>query len=159
MACQKGDPDSDINANSVFRHLPLDTTRSCIRLLKVSPANGHAPIQCQISQVSLEDRPRFIALSYKWDHSSASSKNILCNGASMQVRKNLWDFLHRYSRRRAYTGTWLWIDAICIDQEIVQEKSTSIVDAQNLLASTNRYYLAGRTYRQRQDCTWHQAGS
>jgi hypothetical protein len=44
----------------------------------------------------------------------------------MQVGKNLWDFLHRYSKRRAYTDTWLWVDAICIDQAILRERNHQV---------------------------------
>jgi hypothetical protein len=126
MACQNGERDRSIDTYPAFRYRPLDTTRKCIRLLKVLPARGHAPIECQILHVSPDDRPRFIALSYKWDPSGTPFKNILCNGARLQVGKNLWDFLHRYSKRQAYTETWLWVDAVCIDQTILRERNHQV---------------------------------
>jgi hypothetical protein len=51
-------------------------------------------ISCILYSVDLITQPPFVALSYMWGTENAAQE-ILINGESFLVRKNLWDFLVR----------------------------------------------------------------
>lgn len=69
------------------------------------------------------DRTQYRALSYTWGNSPAN-ETIELDGTPFMVRKNLWDFLS-LARSRGF-DTYLWIDAICIDQETVGERNHQV---------------------------------
>ncbi|KAF5660855.1 het domain-containing protein [Fusarium heterosporum] len=50
--------------------------------------------------------------------------SIALNGVSFKIRQNLWDAL--YYLRKHTTGTWYWIDAICINQKDVLERNQQV---------------------------------
>jgi hypothetical protein len=78
-------------------------------------------IDCQIwhSDISRD----YSALSYVWGHASGQ-RHIFLNGRVFPVRKNLWDFLD--VARRRLTDTAIWIDAICIAQDDLDEKNHQV---------------------------------
>ena len=49
---------------------------------------------------------------------------ILVNVQSYMVRQNLFDFLHQ--ARHRFASTWLWIDAVCIDQNTTIEQNHQV---------------------------------
>lgn len=65
----------------------------------------------------------YVAASYVWGNGLPTSI-IEVNGMSFNIRENLWHFL-RVVRNR-YKSVLFWIDAICIDQDDVLEKSSQI---------------------------------
>ncbi|KAK1973456.1 heterokaryon incompatibility protein-domain-containing protein [Colletotrichum cereale] len=80
------------------------------------------------------DRPKFEALSYVWG-SEDEQRAITLNGCQFHVRKNLFDALV-YLRSRGQTG-FLWVDALCIDQnntkERTKQKNLTEVEAPNIV--------------------------
>jgi hypothetical protein len=50
---------------------------------------------------------------------------IVLNGRSFRVRSSLWTFLH-IARQQSLTDTWLWIDAVCIDQSCIPERNHQV---------------------------------
>ncbi|KPA41268.1 hypothetical protein FLAG1_05828 [Fusarium langsethiae] len=101
----------------------LNRNRDCTRVLRIEAAKDDDPITCTLSEVAFSDRPKFDALSYMWGDEKAEHK-ITVNGVSYSVRQNLWDALH-YLRRHA-PGIDYWIDAICINQKDVDERSRQV---------------------------------
>ena len=73
--------------------------------------------------MSMEDLPEYIALSYTWGEPSPA-RTIILNGEPFQVRQNLWDFMAQ-ARSRALTRK-IWIDALCIDQSQISERSHQV---------------------------------
>ena len=69
------------------------------------------------------------ALSYAWGD-EAASEQILLDGATSHVRPNLFAFLRTLSdpKMKALLSPddYLWIDAICIDQENVRERNHQV---------------------------------
>lgn len=66
----------------------------------------------------------FDALSYTWGD-GANPETLLCNGVSFPISRNLSEAL-REIRRSKLAVTYLWVDAICINQRDDEEKSTQV---------------------------------
>ncbi|CZR61815.1 uncharacterized protein PAC_11712 [Phialocephala subalpina] len=114
---------------------PLDTSRSEIRLLEISPSLVRSStIRCRLKSVSLTDAQEFIALSYVWGDAS-QTKNISVNGIPFAATENLVAAL-THIRSAALPGRKLkglgrlpcffWIDAICIDQGNIAERNSQV---------------------------------
>lgn len=106
-----------------YRYHPL--SKHEIRLLHLHPGETHTRIHLRLVQVQLRDRTNYEALSYVWG-SSAERTSIVCNEAGdvLSVTKNCKTAL-RTLRLRAAMRT-LWIDAICINQNDVEERNQQI---------------------------------
>lgn len=112
-----------------------------IRLLRTAVDSQHQRIRCTISIHDLLDRthlPEFAALSYTWGpchqghcklqrpaRPAASRNTIFCNDESVDVTENLYDFLYQWSSVNE-VSTYLWIDALCINQHNIPEQSHQV---------------------------------
>lgn len=81
------------------------------------------PVHCNIRTVSLDDNLEYEALSYVWGDNTIS-RPILLNEQIIQATSNLSNAL-QHLRKPDETLT-LWIDAICINQQDVDEKSHQV---------------------------------
>ncbi|KAF2723830.1 heterokaryon incompatibility, partial [Polychaeton citri CBS 116435] len=72
----------------------------------------------------LDKKPTYKALSYKWG--SSDSCEILLDGLSHKICKNLHRFLIQARERNDILSGLLWIDALCIDQVNNQEKKHQV---------------------------------
>lgn len=122
----------------VHLHKPLDAERAEIRLLRL---DTQAADVFHLETVSLADRPFFVALSYSWGDATPT-KEIVVNGHIFHVRKNLCTFLQKWTRlelpqnlQEAWNGhnqghtpdlPPIWIDALCINQDDVEERSQQV---------------------------------
>lgn len=106
-----------------FEHTPLPDPQTHIRLLKV--INGHIgqPAKCELTTWPLESLPPYYAISYTWGEPSDTT-NIEINDKRMVVRRNCEYVLQQAFAEDA--AAYLWVDAICIDQENLQEKSYQV---------------------------------
>ena len=102
-----------------FVHQPLSRVRKSIRVLEV--LDDPDVVQCKVWETFL--RSNYTAVSYMWGP-SFPTKSILINGLCFKVGANLWAFLDE-ARRRKDTSTF-WVDAICIDQQNIEEKSYQV---------------------------------
>jgi len=105
----------------MFEYEPLDRSRNSFRLLHIHSGHDHDPIRVSIRHAELGEG--HTCLSYTWG-SELPQKQILVNGKLMNVRQNLWNFL-RTARRYEYKHP-IWIDAVCINQEDVEEKNHQV---------------------------------
>ncbi|KXJ86967.1 heterokaryon incompatibility protein-domain-containing protein [Microdochium bolleyi] len=103
-------------------YTPLDPASAQIRVLRLNPCDS-SPLSCSLSVVSLDDRPKFTALSYVWGD-LARTQTIVVDGVAVEATQNLHDALHWYRRHRP--GTPIWVDAVCINQADLREKSHQI---------------------------------
>lgn len=77
-----------------------------------------------INSLIIDGRPRtYEALSYTW-HGQALTENVLCDGRLLPVTRSLLEALQ--SLRRLTTSRLLWIDAICINQADLLERSHQV---------------------------------
>lgn len=101
----------------------LFNSRNSIRVLDVWPAKEQRAIETNLRTVRLADNPTFEALSYEWGNPSRSH-SISVAGKRFRVTNNLWNALHNV-RQESETRT-LWVDAVCIDQTNLDEKSSQV---------------------------------
>jgi hypothetical protein len=102
---------------------PLDPDKRQIRLLRLLSGTGAEDIQCELYATSLDNPDEFEALSYVWG-SPSDPLPIIIQQESKRVTRNLESALRhtRYPDRPRI----LWVDAVCINQDDVHEKSTQI---------------------------------
>ncbi|KAN0115561.1 HET domain containing protein [Hyaloscypha variabilis] len=104
----------------------LCSSKSEIRLLKVHPSNDGV-IQCNLTKCSLDTDPEYYALSYVWGD-PAATKNILIDGKKFPATTNLVAALEIISETQTFdhSSTFFWIDAICINQDDIEERNTQV---------------------------------
>ena len=93
------------------------------RLLTLQPGSFDDPIHCQLKQVSLNAGHAYEALSYVWGNASDTSPMSL-DGTPYHITKNLECAL-RYLRHKEFPRV-LWVDAVCINQRDIQERSAQV---------------------------------
>ena len=89
------------------------------------------------SPSSLLTEDGHVCLSYMWGPETPV-KTISVNGRSFQIRHNLWRFLRTARRLRALVDVWLWIDAICIDQQNVAERNHQVQQMAEIYANARK---------------------
>lgn len=102
-----------------------------IRLLKILPGDEGSNVCCYIEEFAIPTAPQYTALSYTWG-SPYGVHEILINGSSSRVPKNLWRFLHQARSLGDDLSGWLWIDVLSINQCDVSERGHQV----KLLSST-----------------------
>jgi len=93
-----------------------------IRLLRILSGSEEQPLECVLEPASLEEC-QYTALSYCWG-SASDRKNIMVNGQTISVTKNLENALRHL--RKADQEIVVWADAICINQQDLAEKSIQV---------------------------------
>ncbi|EMD85373.1 hypothetical protein COCC4DRAFT_75979 [Bipolaris maydis ATCC 48331] len=117
---------------------PLDPTREEFRLLRIHPTNiPQSIISCQLFTVSLVEEPSYKALSYEWGQRDIT-KPIIVNGIRVQVTHNLEAALQRI--RQSESEVILWVDAVCINQQDLDERSTQVAMMSRLYSKTTLTY-------------------
>jgi hypothetical protein len=108
-------------ASPLYYPLPSSTS---IRLLRLKPGNPADRIECELSTVELDEAPPYEAISYVWGD-PRTRRRILCNGKKFTCRANLFMALKNV---RNHDGVRvLWVDALCINQNDVGERSKQVV--------------------------------
>ncbi|KAL9619448.1 MAG: hypothetical protein Q9160_005959 [Pyrenula sp. 1 TL-2023] len=130
---------------------PLRSPRS-FRLLSIWPDADDAPLHVQLNETQLDNSPTYTALSYVWGTSEARQDLFICD-CNPKIRKNAYS-LSRWFRREGreaehscvYTRflkirdnvlnalRWfrkngirkVWIDAVCINQEDLDERAAQV---------------------------------
>lgn len=119
-----------------------------IRLVEIQPAAHESdPMVCTLREVALGSKPKFEALSYMWGTERADEA-IALNGVPFEVGKNLLDAL-LFLRGQVASGKAcqpFWIDAICINQSDVEERTMQlrIMDQIYFRAGTVVVWLGSR---------------
>lgn len=111
-----------IGQNAAYVHEPLPSDPPTIRVLNLIPTSSHdSPIQLTLKQIRLTDD--YNCLSHMWGDDK-DQEVIFINNKRFEVRRNLYDFLC-LARKLSITDT-LWIDAICVNQEDIQERNKQV---------------------------------
>ncbi|KAJ9151264.1 HET-domain-containing protein [Pleurostoma richardsiae] len=114
------------NSAPAFQYEPLRRGWNArhFRLLKLMPGGlDEPPAQCEIFHSILDDYPPYEALSYVWGDENITTP-IIVNGVEHEVTVNLALALRylRYADRERI----LWVDALCINQKDIPEKSFQV---------------------------------
>lgn len=130
---------SALSISRAYKYQALPSPRS-IRLLKVRKYSGFLKHRYRLEIFSPEDAPEYHALSYSWGHaikqqedqasalndekSRLKSRKLSLDGRFLPITGNLCDFLDTWAPK---AGTsYIWIDAICINQEDLIEKNWQV---------------------------------
>jgi len=103
-----------------------------LRLLDILPAaNSNSPIRIHLRHTTVDAGEPYEALSYTWGLTSdPQTLHVVCDGdegdsgATLSVTQNCFAALHRL--RLPETRRVLWVDAICINQGDVTERSQQV---------------------------------
>jgi len=114
-----------VPAEEQFPYERLDTSKLEIRVITLHPGSQTDHIRCSLTHIATNkgSKPIYKALSYTWG-SPESPKTIILNGVRVQVRENLWQAL--YHLRSDDQELTIWIDALCINQNDLQERSSQV---------------------------------
>lgn len=110
-----------------------------IRLLRLRPPEGEtAPIKCQLFNYSLDESdkgpPPYEALSYVWGNPEETLP-IFIDEYRFNVTKNLHAALWCL---RDHSIEWIWVDAICINQQDRQERGNQVRYMAKIYGKANR---------------------
>jgi hypothetical protein len=116
--------------SDILQYRPL-TQRHEIRLVVLKPALSLShPIKCTLKHVILgqcssnyKQLNPYEALSYTWGGRNGTIP-ISCDGQTLLVTPNCESALRHL--RNTFTERVLWIDAICINQESMEEKQLQV---------------------------------
>ena len=112
---------------------PLRGDRQDIRLLELYYGNDDEDIRCHLITTPLEFAPPYEALSYTWGDPSKST-SLSVGKFTLEIRRNL-DVALRHLRKRYHPASKatesvfrrLWIDALCINQDDIQERNQQVL--------------------------------
>jgi hypothetical protein len=110
--------------STTYQYPALPNRRS-FRVLQLLPGSGDEPLKCELVPVSLTDikRLKYEALSYVWGEGDPPFF-IECENEQIKVTRNCHEAL-QHLRLQQETRT-VWIDAICIDQSSIPERSDQV---------------------------------
>ncbi|KAJ9631075.1 hypothetical protein H2203_001604 [Taxawa tesnikishii (nom. ined.)] len=103
-----------------YRYAPLE--KDCIQLLRIKRSTDRA-IQGTLPHHRLSDSLTFVALSYYWGPPTPAHE-IIISGRPFSVRDNLYMGLQQLVTDKF--NEFIWIDAICINQDDRSEKQHQI---------------------------------
>ncbi|ORY12590.1 heterokaryon incompatibility, partial [Clohesyomyces aquaticus] len=91
-------------------------------------------ISVQIESSEIDSLPKYEALSYVWGDTN-NSRSIQCNESSLTVTESLYSALN--SLRRQEEARLMWIDAICINQDDLEERSLQVTLMREIYLRSN----------------------
>jgi len=118
-----------VEVRSRLIYSPLNCARREIRLLSLIPGLQSCRIECRLFTTSFWSGPRYDALSYTWGDPSVEEE-ISVNGVALKVRRNLWHALR--DLRDPTRPRLLWIDALCINQNDLEERGKQVAIMGNI---------------------------
>lgn len=94
-----------------------------IRILVLSPGQEDDPLRATLETVSVQDDPKYKAISYCWGDPVFPHVLQLPQG-QLYITESLYGALKRF--RSETVPMRLWADAVCIDQNTLQEKNHQV---------------------------------
>ncbi|KAF2725939.1 HET-domain-containing protein [Polychaeton citri CBS 116435] len=127
-----------------FHHQRLAEADSEFRLLRIqlsasakSSLHSFEPC-CELTTWRLNERPKYAAASYTWG-ASKDTALIRLNGRPFLVGITCYDLL-KQAVQHGITG-YLWVDAICINQDDDEEKSDQVAMMGDIYRNAENVYV------------------
>ncbi|KAM6513972.1 hypothetical protein FALCPG4_015158 [Fusarium falciforme] len=111
---------SSFLGDRAYRYRPLE--EQSIRLIRILPERK-TMIKCEIIHVSLEEPPRYVAISYAWGDPRDTGR-IEVEGCPTYVSASLHGALQALRKRAE--SVLVWVDALSIDQQNRDERARQI---------------------------------
>ncbi len=109
-----------------YKYPALKTSRH-IRLVTISPRAAdnytNGPVSIQLQQFPIDKCPPYQALSYTWGQTHRPDRVLCGTSEYISVTPNLFAALVHLQGKKPVT---LWIDAICINQKMPDERSSQV---------------------------------
>jgi hypothetical protein len=122
---------------TLYSDLPLIAAQS-IRILTILPNKATEQIQCTLQVVHLPEAPEYEALSYVWGTQDPPTR-IICNGIPTAVGPNLAAAMQQI--RLVDKPRLVWIDALCIAQTDLKERSAQVAFMQVIYQRASRVLM------------------
>lgn len=125
-----------------YQYQVLSSSRS-IRLIRLLPQNASPSedIQLTLHHVSVDEELEYAAISYAWGDLKRSER-VICDEKSFAVGQNLLAALRSIQAVAKFDKhPCLWIDAICIDQSNLEERSAQVQLMRTIFSRAERVYL------------------
>lgn len=116
------------NTNGRFTYDALPDAATYIRLIEIHHADrDDGEIEIGISNWPLTEVPKYQAVSYTWGEATTTVPISIrgCTG-TLNVRQSCADVLRQAYCFKAENSAYIWVDAICINQEDNVEKSSQV---------------------------------
>lgn len=100
-----------------------------VLVLKKTTGNVDDPIECEFLHTSLAVGGNLLpyqALSYEWGDISHGVAQITTDGVSVCIRRNLHEALKQIRTASDLSNICLWVDALCINQADLDERSHQV---------------------------------
>ncbi|KAK4508207.1 hypothetical protein PRZ48_001945 [Zasmidium cellare] len=127
---------SNPEASSLYQSLSTGD-RLETRLLTVMPGSTEDPIECALHTVSLDNAPEYNSVSYVWGNGNERSLTHVFNPETCSSYEISIPITAAQSIRRlrlADKPHCLWIDAVCIDQADLSERSHQVANMRRVYA-------------------------
>jgi hypothetical protein len=109
----------------MFTYAPLDRTKSEIRVLRLQPSeDADSPLEGSLEHISLNIDSDYEAISYTWGD-NVKTNRISFGGVDFAITSNLAAALRVLRRKESDRS--LWVDAICINQDDIPERSQEVL--------------------------------
>jgi hypothetical protein len=120
---------------NMYQYSPLSQSSDEIRLLQLPPGSFYEDVRCKLEHVELVDSLQFTALSYTWGDPTIRKK-ILIDSHVHDVTINLYDALQHM--RDPNESRTFWIDALCINQEDLDERSKQVLRMRDIYSMATK---------------------
>jgi len=107
-----------------FSYQPLDKHQGQIRLFELLPGKKDEPLQGRLTTVNLEGCPQYDAVSYVWGDPQLRFRLVIDEDKILMALESLRKAL--IALRLEHESRMLWIDAICINQNDLQERGHQV---------------------------------
>lgn len=93
------------------------------RILRLRAGHSTTQMVCETQTHSLEEPPKYVALSYVWGE-EPPLHTIMLNGFTVAIRPSLYYALRR--KRLQQDDVVIWVDSLCINQADLAERARQV---------------------------------
>lgn len=128
-----------------YTHAPLPD-KHWMRLLRLPSQPETGPVVASLEAHELDDDiTPYTSLSYSWgrnsDGDASLNREIFIDGRRLAVTENLHDCLLRIRPRVAGDSLLMWVDAVCINQNAVEERNAQVAMMAGIYKKASRLLI------------------